>query len=381
MTETSETLAQLEARFEKGDHAPATVLALGRALLRAGRPRPALRVAHRALERGPHDEVAGLRGEAAAGLGFPSPRPGPRLACPPDVPGRGRRVTSLAFSPDGAALACGHQAGSLRVHDLEAGGVQALDRHKKGCTAVAFDARGGLASGGGDRKVLRWDLATGDAAVLVKKAPARLMTLVARGPGWQATCEDGHLLWVDPEGGVTQASWPRAHARYRMVPAAWRWSPGADGEAQDAALEEAAAAVLTGEQVQDQVLVDPWGAAVVVLGTGRLAVLGADLQRPEVLERPEVYRPRGIFYSHAPAAALAPGGAWMVLGSSGRLGLDRMDDDGPRPQGARLVDLRAGQSLDLADDDVVTAVAISRDAARLALGTSTGEVQVVELAD
>jgi WD40 repeat protein len=79
-------------------------------------------------------------------------------------------VRSLAYRPDGKALASGMTDGTIRLWDTEAGvSFASLRGHKKGVLSVAFDAAGRfLVSGSQDTTIRLWDssVAWRDSAVL-----------------------------------------------------------------------------------------------------------------------------------------------------------------------------------------------------------------------
>jgi WD40 repeat protein len=81
-------------------------------------------------------------------------------------------VRSVAFGPEGSALASGGDDGMVRLWDTHAGGLRVEFGGRAGAVrSVAFTPDGAiLASGGDDRTVQLWDVVRGE-QILTAVAP------------------------------------------------------------------------------------------------------------------------------------------------------------------------------------------------------------------
>lgn len=135
----------------------------------------------------------------------------------------------LAFSPDGARLACGGWPGRILLWDMDPargenrGGilrpVVTLDAHEDGVAAIAFTPDGRhLISTGGDRKVLLWDVHSGKMVrqiTTLSESPAKRMALSPDGTvlavgryldGLILSARTGQTLWKSDAPGLLAAS-------------------------------------------------------------------------------------------------------------------------------------------------------------------------------
>ena len=80
-----------------------------------------------------------------------------------NLEGHQSSINEVAWSPDGKQLASASMDGTLKLWDPAAGGmpIRTLDEHAGSVTTVAW-ARGGLASGDSQGKVLKWDPISGE---------------------------------------------------------------------------------------------------------------------------------------------------------------------------------------------------------------------------
>jgi RNA polymerase sigma factor (sigma-70 family) len=110
----------------------------------------------------PATDLAGLAqggGRAAAADDAKSPA----LALPRKRMAHAHNVLSVAFSPDGKALASGSRDETIKLWDAQTGQERAtLKDHRDGVHSVAFSPDGKvLASGGEDKLIKLWDVKTG----------------------------------------------------------------------------------------------------------------------------------------------------------------------------------------------------------------------------
>lgn len=121
-------------------------------------------------------------------------------------------VSSLAFSPDGALLACGRFDGA--VHLYQVAGITGdtpipLGNHEKNVSSLAFSPDGNrLAVGVEDACVYLWDLATNTQSQVLKKHTAPVTAIAFKPDGHilaSASADKTIRLW-DPETGQQVAS-------------------------------------------------------------------------------------------------------------------------------------------------------------------------------
>lgn len=114
----------------------------------------------------------GADGQVAAGLGgggaliwsLTDPAAAPRAAC------AGLDVRSVAFRPDGRALACGGARGQIVQEELGPGGKAPItvSRHRSSVNALSFDRRGEVfASASSDGTIALWPAGRADAHPIV----------------------------------------------------------------------------------------------------------------------------------------------------------------------------------------------------------------------
>jgi WD40 repeat protein len=121
------------------------------------------------------------------------------------------RIPSLCFSPDGKSLAsCDWRDGAVRVHDLASLQTRYFRQASgRGARTVCFSPDGSrLASGGDDRRISLWDVATGsllaswethtfDIFALAFHPSGRILASAGRGKDirlWNTTSYTGLLL-------------------------------------------------------------------------------------------------------------------------------------------------------------------------------------------
>ncbi|MDY7041311.1 MAG: ABC transporter permease subunit, partial [Chloroflexota bacterium] len=133
--------------------------------------------------------------------------------------GHERKVTALAFSPDGVYVASGSAEGIILIWDVEVGKVAWETKgHLAGVSEVVFDASGGyLLSGGEDNMVRRWRVPTGKFAG-VFKGHLGSVTSVAFGPDANTVFSGGTDGGVRFWDGVTQRERHLAWTKFGFMP-------------------------------------------------------------------------------------------------------------------------------------------------------------------
>jgi WD40 repeat protein len=135
-------------------------------------------------------------------------------------------VRALAWSPDRPLLAVAREDGVLILWSVDAETWRELLGHRGAINAVQFSADGRrLATGGRDRTVRVWDVATGRARVLPEDHRSEVTMVAIRSNGDAiASASDGEVhAWFDQDGPNVAKTWPlRSHTG---AITALRWSP------------------------------------------------------------------------------------------------------------------------------------------------------------
>lgn len=303
----------------------------------------------------------------------------------------GEPITALGFTPDGRGLAVGTARGVVARLD-EGGALQASSQAMtQGVSALNF-ALDGSALGAGQ--------GTAKPMVLDPRSlhPRRSFT---RARGWVTAVVPGSDGTVVVGAGEWFRHWyfaadhgSRAQPLPDLSGLVPPWAPWRPGDVREHATRlqdrlNLAFLLLDGHpqgprrpdllRMSDEMLVaDPFGETVAVFHRGRLRLLdlAADEPGPELRLEPDLPR-HGLEDQGGAAAALAPGGAALCLGS---LSFQRGTPTwGVLPRyapGAQCILLGAEgpRVLHLLEDEAVTAVAAAPDGDGFALGTEAGLV-------
>jgi WD40 repeat protein len=110
--------------------------------------------------------------------------------------GHGTEVTRVAWSPDGTLVASADGEGGVRVWPAAGGAPRVLEAHRGEVNDLAF-AGAALVTVGVDGRALRWDLATGVAATLSRDDDEHKRVA--------ATRDGRRVAWADRDGEVVLA--------------------------------------------------------------------------------------------------------------------------------------------------------------------------------
>ncbi len=114
-----------------------------------------------------------------------------------DVPGGDTRAMAFS-SPNGGYLAAAGRGGCIRIWSTVSGQqVQDWKGHRLRVNAIAWSPDGKrLASGGDERNILIWDIASGKPVVVLPERPGRITSLTFCGPNRLASGGSDNLIHV-----------------------------------------------------------------------------------------------------------------------------------------------------------------------------------------
>lgn len=125
----------------------------------------------------------------------------------------GTSISTAVFTPDGTKLitADNSMTNSVRIWDLKSGEtLRMLGRHLSPVSSLAILPDGRLATGGEDRKVLLWNIETGELQATLQGAGGAIRFLLAAPNSTTlfGGCQDQKVLLWDTSTGIALQSWP-----------------------------------------------------------------------------------------------------------------------------------------------------------------------------